>query len=70
MPVVANGPVYFQMENGEVIAVKPGKTLEIVSRNTTDSASDEIFRASPSPSQGPWFTRSQRTVYCIGAKVK
>ena len=69
-PVVANGLVYFQMENGEVIVVKPGKTLEIVSRNKTDSASDEIFRASMSPIHGQWFVRSQSTVYCIGAKAK
>ena len=69
-PSVANGLVYFQMENGEVIVVKPGKTLEIVSRNKVDSASDEIFRASLSPIQGQWFARSQNTVYCIGAKAK
>ena len=69
-PVVANGLVYFQMENGEVIVVKPGKTLEIVSRNKIDSASDEIFRASMSPIKGQWFARSQGTVYCIGATAK
>ena len=67
-PVVANGLVYFQMENGEVIVVKPGKTLEIVSRNKIDSASDEIFRASMSSIHGQWFARSQSTVYCIVKK--
>ncbi len=67
-PTVANGLVYFQMENGEVIVVKPGKTLEIVSRNKVDSANDEIFRASLSPIQGQWFARSQDAVYCIGKK--
>lgn len=67
-PITAGGLVYFQMENGEVIVVKPGKTLEIVSRNKTDSASDEIFRASLSPIHGQWFARSQGTVYCIGKK--
>ena len=70
MPVTAGGLVYFQMENGEVIVVKPGKTLEIVSRNKLDSANDEIFRAGLSPIQGQWFARSQGTVYCIGAKAK
>ena len=69
-PVVANGLVYFQMENGEVIVVRPGKTLEIVSRNKTDSASDEIFRAGLSAIQGQWFARSQGMVYCIGVKAK
>ncbi len=67
-PVVANGLVYLQMENGEVIVVKPGKTLEIISRNKLDSASDEIFRASLSPIRGQWFARSQSTVWCIGKK--
>ena len=67
-PVVAEGLVYFQMENGEVIVVKPGKTLEIVSRNSLGSSDDEIFRASLAPIQGQWFARSQNTVYCIGKK--
>ena len=68
-PVVANGLVYFQMESGEVIVVKPGKTLEIASRNKLDSASDEIFRAGLSPIQGQWFARSQSAVYGISAKA-
>lgn len=44
----------------------PGKTLDIVARNTIGSASDEIFRAGLIPIQGRLFTRSQDTVYCIG----
>lgn len=65
-PVVAGGLVYFQLENGEVVVVKPGKTLEVVSINAVGSAPEEIFRASLSPIQGQWFARSQSTVYCIG----
>ena len=65
-PLVANGLVYFQMEKGETIVIKPGKTLDIVARNTVGSASDEIFRAGLVPIQGQLFTRSQDTVYCIG----
>jgi outer membrane protein assembly factor BamB len=67
-PITAGGLVYFQMENGEVIVVKPGKTPEIVSRNKFGSESGEIFRASLSPIKGQWFARSQGTVYCIGRK--
>jgi outer membrane protein assembly factor BamB len=66
-PLVANGLVYFLAERGEVIVIKPGKTLEIVARNTFGSASDEIFRAGLSPIQGRLLTRSQDTVYCIGS---
>lgn len=65
-PVVAAGLVYFQMENGEVIVVKPGKTLEVVSRNSLGTSDEEIFRASLAPIQGQWFSRSQNTIYCIG----
>ena len=65
-PLVANGLVYFQMENGEVIVIKPGKTLDIIARNKVDSASDEIFRAGLVPIEGRIFIRSQGTVYCIG----
>jgi len=65
-PLVANGLVYFQMENGEVVVVKPGKTLEIVSRNPIGAESSEIFRAGLAPIQGQLFARSQNVVYCIG----
>jgi outer membrane protein assembly factor BamB len=65
-PLAANGLVYFQMENGEVIVVKPGKTLEIVSKNPIGAESGEIFRAGLAPIQGQLFARSQSTVYCIG----
>jgi len=67
-PITAGGLVYFQMENGEVIVVKPGKALEIVSKNSVGNDSGEIFRASLSPIQGQWFARSGNTVYCIGKK--
>jgi outer membrane protein assembly factor BamB len=67
-PLVANGVVYFQMENGEVIVIKPGKTLEIVARNSIDPAGDEIFRAALAPIQGQLFARSQRVVYCIAER--
>jgi len=66
-PLVAGGLAYFQMENGEVIVVKPGKTLEIVSRNPIGAESGEIFRAGLSPIQRRLFARSQNIVYCIGS---
>lgn len=64
-PLTANGLVYFQMESGEVVVVKPGKTLEIVARNSIGSPKDEIFRAGLSPIQGQLFARSREVVYCI-----
>ncbi len=65
-PLVANGLVYFQAENGEVIVVKPGKELEIVARNSVGAGSEEIFRATLAPIQGQLFSRSGNAVYCIG----
>ena len=65
-PLVANGLVYFSSEGGETVVVKPGKELEIVSRNSIGAGADEIFRATLSPIQGQLFTRSQGVVYCIG----
>ena len=65
-PLVANGLVYFQAENGEVIVVKPGKTLDIVARNSVGADSDEIFRATLAPIRGQLFSRSGNAVYCIG----
>ena len=65
-PLVANGLVYFQSISGETVVVKPGKTLEIVSRNPIGAASDEIFRATLAPIERQLFARSQNTVYCIG----
>ncbi|MEM7014707.1 MAG: PQQ-binding-like beta-propeller repeat protein [Verrucomicrobiota bacterium] len=67
-PLVANGLVYFTSETGETVVVKPGKELDIVSRNPIGAAAGEIFRATLSPIQGQLFTRSQNMVYCIGGE--
>jgi outer membrane protein assembly factor BamB len=67
-PLTANGLVYFQMENGEVIVIKPGRTLEIVARNSIGAASGEIFRTTLSPIQGQLFARSRSMVYGISGR--
>jgi hypothetical protein len=64
-PLAANGLVYFQMENGEVVVIKPGKSLEVVARNSIGTAKTEVFRASLAPIGGRFFTRSRGVVYCI-----
>ncbi len=65
-PLKANGLVYFQAESGEVIVVKPGKELEIVSRNPLGASEEEIFRATLVPIDGQLFARSDKVLYCIG----
>lgn len=69
-PLTANGLVYFQLEAGEVVVIKPGKTLDIVARNSTGAAKNEIFRAGLAPIQGDLFTRSRSVVYCISAQTR
>jgi outer membrane protein assembly factor BamB len=66
-PVAAGGLVYFQSEAGETVVIKPGPALEIVSTNTL-GASGEVFRASLTPCNGQVFSRSDKTLYCIGKK--
>jgi len=67
-PLEANGLVYFQGENGEVVVVKPGKELEIVARNSVGASAEEIFRSTLSPIDGQIFARSDNMVYCISKK--
>lgn len=67
-PLVANGLAYFQTVNGgDVIVVKPGKTLEIVARNSLgDEAKDLTFRSVPVPVGEKLLIRGSTTLYCIG----
>jgi outer membrane protein assembly factor BamB len=64
-PLTANGLVYFLLENGETVVVKPGRTLEVIARNSLGAAANEIFRASLAPIQGQLFTRSHQIVHSI-----
>ncbi len=67
-PLIANGLIYFQVvQGGDVIVVKPGKTLEIVARNRLgESAKDETFRAVPVPLGDRILLRGGTTLYCLG----
>lgn len=68
-PIAANGLAYFQNEAGETSVVKPGPSFELVATNSL-GASGEVFRASLTPSNGQIFSRSDKTLYCIGASKK
>ncbi len=67
-PLVADGLIYLQTVNGgDVIVVRPGKELEVVSVNSLgDSAKGEVFRATVVPIGGKFFLRSGGTLYCVG----
>lgn len=67
-PLVAGGLVYFQaVSGGDTVVIRPGKKLDIVSRNALGAKPDEIFRATLAPIQGQIFARSGSVLYCIDA---
>lgn len=66
-PVAANGLAYFQNDAGETYVIKPGPRLDVVATNSIPVRSDEVFRASLSPSSGEIFSRSNTTLYCLNA---
>ncbi|MCR9201609.1 MAG: PQQ-binding-like beta-propeller repeat protein [Planctomycetaceae bacterium] len=65
-PVSWNGLAFFVAENGTTVVVKPGETMEIVTRNQVAAGKDEIFRSSLAASNGHVFLRSTTHLYCIG----
>lgn len=67
-PIAADGKVYFQNEAGVTYVIEPGPTMKLVSRNNLGAPVNEEFRASLTPSAGQIFSRSDRTLYCIGTQ--
>jgi outer membrane protein assembly factor BamB len=67
-PIAAEGRVYFQNEAGVTYVLEPGPKMKLVSQNSLDAPAREEFRASLTPSAGQMFIRSDRTLYCIGAR--
>ena len=53
-------------EDGTVLAMKAGLTLEIVSRTSIRKDADEVFRSSMAISNGQLLVRSDRRLYCVG----
>ena len=60
----AGGLVYFLNDDGVCQVVKPADGFAIISRNELGEKCD----ASPALSNGQIFLRSEKAVYCIGAK--
>lgn len=69
-PIEANGLAYFQSDAGETVVIKPGPKLDVVARNSLPTSSDELFRASLTPSRGQVFSRSDKVLYCVSPKAK
>lgn len=67
-PIAVDGLVLHQNEAGETYVIEPGPASKIVGQNTLSASSDELFRASLTPSQGRMYSRSNKVLYCIGKK--
>ena len=67
-PLEVNGLLYLQtVTGGDVIVIRPGTELDIVSVNSLgDEAKDEIFRGTIAPIGSNLYLRSGSTLYCIG----
>ena len=67
-PIAAGGLVYLLNEDGKTLVIEPGPALKIVAENDLPAEKDQIFRATPTPSDGKLFVRSTSVLYCIGKK--
>ncbi|MBL8827646.1 MAG: PQQ-binding-like beta-propeller repeat protein [Planctomycetaceae bacterium] len=69
-PIAANGSAYFIDEAGTTYVIKPGEKMTIVATNKIEGAAGELFRASPTPSEGQLFLRSTTNLYVVGKRQK
>ena len=70
-PVAASGLIYVQNEAGTVYVIKPLRDqLQVEAENKLGDVGDEIFRASPAMSEGQFFFRSDKALYCVGIRKK
>ena len=67
-PVESRGLIYTNSEAGETLVIRPGAKLDLVARNSLGDRGKELFRASIAPIDGRIYLRSNRALYCIGAK--
>jgi outer membrane protein assembly factor BamB len=64
-PVFADGRLYFLAEaDGETVVIEPGAEYKELARNTVG----ELCKGSIAVSQGNLFIRSDKHLFCIGAK--
>lgn len=63
-PVAAAGRIYFVGDNGETTVIEAGPEFKVLAKN----ALGEKLQASPAISQGQIFIRTEKSLFCIGAK--
>lgn len=67
-PIESGGLIYLLSEAGETLVIRPGPKLELLARNSIGDRPGELFRASPAPIGGRFYLRSNRALYCVGAR--
>lgn len=67
-PVESRGLIYLNSEAGETLVLRPGPKPDVVARNSIGSRTGELFRASIAPIDGRIYLRSNRALYCVGAR--
>jgi len=63
-PVLADGKIYILSEDGVTLVLRPGPRYDEVARNSVG----ETCLASMAVSQGHFYIRSSKHLYCIGAE--
>jgi outer membrane protein assembly factor BamB len=65
-PVVVEGRLHCLSEDGDMYVVKTGPEYELLAKNSLN----EVCMASPAVSDGKWFIRSFKHLYCIQQVLK
>ncbi len=65
--IAADGKLYVQTRYQGVFVLKAGEKLKILAKNTFPD-DNTIFNATPAISDGQIFVRSNKAIYCVGAK--
>lgn len=63
-PVAAAGRLYFTGDNGETTVLEAGSEFKVLAKNPLG----EKVQASPTISQGQFFIRTEKNLFCIGGK--
>ncbi|HYF34237.1 MAG TPA: PQQ-binding-like beta-propeller repeat protein, partial [Prosthecobacter sp.] len=63
-PVAASGRIYFLADSGETAVIEAGPEFKILARNPLG----EKVQASMAVSDGRLFIRTEKTLFCIGAR--
>ncbi len=67
-PISYDGLAIFITEAGDTFVIDPRADGKVIAKNSLRGESDEIFRASITPSNGQLFIRSDQNLYCVGTR--